>query len=105
MTASKRRNRIVSFRVSDDEYAELARLSAEHGARNIGDFTRSAAYRLAPLARRSSSSGNVFDLVQHLDALVFEISELIRELRPAAPAEEQENEAAAVEPAVDKASG
>ena len=35
------RRRLISFRLSDDEYDRLRSLSAEHGAPSLSDFVRS----------------------------------------------------------------
>ena len=39
----KRRSRIVSFRLSDEEYNALKIISATRGARSVSEFTRSVA--------------------------------------------------------------
>ena len=39
----KRRSRIVSFRLSDEEYDSLKNVSATRGARSVSAFTRSVA--------------------------------------------------------------
>ncbi len=39
----KRRSRIVSFRLSDEEYNSLKNVSATRGARSVSEFTRSVA--------------------------------------------------------------
>jgi hypothetical protein len=41
----KRRSRIVSFRLSDEEYNSLKNVSATCGARSVSEFTRSVACR------------------------------------------------------------
>ena len=38
----KRRSKIVSFRLSDEEYDSLKNVSATRGARSVSEFTRSA---------------------------------------------------------------
>jgi hypothetical protein len=43
MAVFKKRTRIVSFRVSEEEYEELLGLSRAHGAHSISDFARLAA--------------------------------------------------------------
>jgi hypothetical protein len=43
MAVFKKRTRVVSFRVSDEEYGELLGLSRAHGARSVSDFARLAA--------------------------------------------------------------
>lgn len=39
----KRRSRIVSFRLSDEEYDSLKSVSVSRGARSVSEFTRSVA--------------------------------------------------------------
>ncbi len=39
----KRRSRIVSFRLSDEEYDSLKSVTASRGARSVSEFTRSVA--------------------------------------------------------------
>ena len=41
MTAQKPRNRIVVFRLSQDEFLTLKTACAEKGGRNLSEFTRS----------------------------------------------------------------
>jgi hypothetical protein len=36
----QQRKRLISFRLSEDEYAGLKRLCDEHGARSLSDFVR-----------------------------------------------------------------
>lgn len=40
MGVLKRRNRLISFRLSDEEYQELIKITAARGARSISDFSR-----------------------------------------------------------------
>jgi hypothetical protein len=39
----KRRSKIVSFRLSDEEYDSLKNVSSTRGARSVSEFTRSVA--------------------------------------------------------------
>lgn len=45
MNSRKRRSRIVSFRLSDEEYNSLKDISESHGARNVSEFTRSVTFQ------------------------------------------------------------
>jgi len=45
MNSRKRRSRIVSFRLSDEEYDSLKNISESYGARNVSEFTRSVAFQ------------------------------------------------------------
>jgi hypothetical protein len=47
MTVLKRRTRIISFRLFEDEYHELESLCISQGIRSISDLARSALCRLA----------------------------------------------------------
>jgi Arc/MetJ-type ribon-helix-helix transcriptional regulator len=38
---ARARRRLISFRLTEEEYAHLTRLSAEHGAPSLSDFVRS----------------------------------------------------------------
>ena len=42
MGVFKRRTRLVSFRLSDEEYQALLEITAAQGARSISDFSRTA---------------------------------------------------------------
>jgi hypothetical protein len=43
MSILKRRSRIVSFRLSDEEYDSLKNVSTTRGARSVSEFTRAVA--------------------------------------------------------------
>jgi len=42
----KRRSRMISFRLSEDEYASLRNLCENEGARSVSDLARDAVHRL-----------------------------------------------------------
>jgi len=46
MSVLKRRSRMISFRVSEDEYAGLKNLCINRGARSVSDMARDAVHRL-----------------------------------------------------------
>jgi hypothetical protein len=71
MTDLKRKNRMISIRVSDEEYASLKLLYRNHGARNISDFARLSMMRVAASedGRHSDLSGRVEELEERLAAL------------------------------------
>jgi hypothetical protein len=48
MAGSLRRTRLVSFRLSEDDYNALRRLSEARGARNLSDFVRSTVCAILP---------------------------------------------------------
>jgi uncharacterized protein (DUF1778 family) len=79
MPVLKRRSRIVSFRLSQEEYDALKDTCITQGARSISDFARSAACRLA-------RNGNGFPdeaaetTVRTLQARVEELERQVRRL-------------------------
>jgi hypothetical protein len=46
MSVLKRRSRMISFRVSEDEYVGLKNLCVNEGARSVSDMARDAVQRL-----------------------------------------------------------
>jgi hypothetical protein len=46
MSVLKRRSRMISFRVSEDEYTGLKNLCLNEGARSVSDIARDAVHRL-----------------------------------------------------------
>jgi hypothetical protein len=68
--ALKRRNRIVVFRLTQDEYASLQNACVHRGARNISDFARNALL--------SSMSG---DGQPPLDQRMTELESSVRQIR------------------------
>lgn len=65
--AFKRMNRMISFRVSDDEFEKLRQRSAAEGARSVSDYARVA------LARESNGER---DMMQHLQQLTADVQRL-----------------------------
>jgi hypothetical protein len=54
MAVAKLRNRVVVFRVTQDEYEVLRGVSAKSGARNVSDFVRSTL--LAAVGTKSAAA-------------------------------------------------
>jgi hypothetical protein len=46
MAVLKRRSRMITFRLSEDEYVSLKNLCEEKGARSVSDIARDAVHRL-----------------------------------------------------------
>ena len=56
MTVLKRKDRMLSFRLSEEQYTVLLRLSQSNGARSISDYARDALFgMLAPGAKLSAN--------------------------------------------------
>ena len=69
--AFKRMNRMISFRVSDDEFEKLRQRSAAEGARSVSDYARVA------LARESNGERDMMQHLQRLTADVQRLTELL----------------------------
>ena len=71
MSVLRPRNRLVNFRLSEDEFEKLKASCAVHGARSISDFARSSVLDRMdqPAPAQLGSQGRVF----HLDHKVAEL--------------------------------
>ena len=74
MTVLKPRSRMISVRLSEDEYSALRQLCSETGARSVSDLTRDAVRELVNGPSRGSMSGN------HVDEFRAQLSKLDRKL-------------------------
>ena len=73
MSVARPRNRLVYFRVSEDEFQKLASLcQGPEGARSISDVARSAVTRM--LAERNGTQASAFD--EKIDSLNVQIRQL-----------------------------
>jgi len=61
MTVMKPRSRMISVRLSEEEYTTLKRLCSLTGARSVSDLTRDAMRTVLRGVNRDDSLGNNFD--------------------------------------------
>lgn len=100
MSVLKPRNRLVNFRLTEDEFDTLRRSSVAQGARSISDFARGAVMRqVDEPAFAKGSAGierlqQVDELVGHLESRVSQILKLVEAVGVAAsePVREAEPE-------------
>lgn len=82
MSVLKRRSRMISFRVSEDEYAGLKNLCVNEGARSVSDMARDAVHRL--ITNHSWPHNKLETVVQvlqgRIEALDLEVKRLGRAL-------------------------
>jgi hypothetical protein len=78
MTEEKRKSRMISLRVSDEEYSKLKEVYRSHGARSISDFARLSMQRVATLEETLSSG--VLSRFDTLDARVGALEERLEGL-------------------------
>ena len=72
----KPRNRVVVFRLTQEEYERLKETSASRGARNLSDFTRSELLESHPDSLREV----VQDRFTYLEQKLRELESLLRHL-------------------------
>ncbi len=79
MPIIKRRTKIVSIRLLDEEYTQLLRLCQSRGARSVSDLARHAMFGL--MAPASHLEGKVIEMDARLVALRDEVAKLSRMVR------------------------
>lgn len=75
MNGSLRRSRMVSFRLSPDEYARLRTMCSAQGIRSLSDLARTAMQRLI-----EEPKDEIGDLREQMRALAQELERLSRVL-------------------------
>jgi hypothetical protein len=87
MSVLKRRSRMISFRVSEDEYAGLKNLCINEGARSVSDMARDAMHRL--ITNQSWPNNQLETVVQvlqvRIEALDLEVKRLGKALNGQSP--------------------
>ena len=78
MPVLKRRNRVVVFRLTQDEYEDLKAVCSVRGARNISDFTRSELLTSIGQERRPDTAlhGRLSEVDQKLSNLESKIQRM-----------------------------
>ena len=78
MPVLKRRNRVVVFRLTQDEYEDLKTVCSVRGARNISDFARSELLTAIEQERRPETEikGRLTDVDQKLSSLESKIQRM-----------------------------
>ena len=80
-----RRSRLVTFRVSDDEYEDLSRSCIIHGARSLSDFARASVLQNVQASRAPATTlrGDLVSIsrkLADLDALLTDVHKNIRRM-------------------------
>lgn len=80
MTVLKRRSRMVSFRLSEEEYEGLKRICMDVGARSLSDVARDAVHRLlgSNAVPNRDLESQLMLLNGRMDALDHEVKRLSR---------------------------
>ncbi len=66
MAVLKRKNRMISLRLSNEEYESLRNLYRVHGSRSVSEFARNAMQRV--IGEAKAPAGNIEGRLQELDA-------------------------------------
>jgi hypothetical protein len=74
MGVLKRRTRLISFRLSDEEYQVLLQITAAQGARSISDFSRTVLFDALKGHRNPLNS-------DHEQEFLTQVRELIRSMQ------------------------
>jgi hypothetical protein len=80
MAVLKPRNRLVYFRVSEDEFQQFTRVCASEGARSLSELARCAVQRVISDASDSDGNNAVTIRLRKLDGLIEELEIRTRQL-------------------------
>lgn len=72
----ERRTRIVSFRLSGDEYTRLQQISESHGSRSISEFFRQLIERGVPADPQKAFDRRLREFCEELDRLNSEVQRI-----------------------------
>lgn len=85
MPVFKPRNRLVNFRLSEEEFEKLRASCSLYGARSLSDFARAAVMRSVSGAQANgdTSDSGIDRKVNDLETRIGELSRLVESLRQA----------------------
>jgi hypothetical protein len=73
MAVLKPRERLVYFRISEDEFHQFVSLCEQEGARSVSDLARSAVQRLIAGCNRQREDNELAPRIEQLDKLIAEV--------------------------------
>ena len=80
MSVMRPRNRVVYFRLSEEEFEKLSRMcSSSDGARSVSELSRSAVQKLI-LNQSMSTNGEVAEVLNRVQTTVSELSRKVESL-------------------------
>jgi uncharacterized protein (DUF1778 family) len=82
MSVLKPRNRLINFRLTEEEFVSLRDACRNQGARSISDFARSAVMTQAENPTAAAEGGRVEELLASLDKRMGELFELVQAKLP-----------------------
>lgn len=87
MAVLKPRERLVYFRISEDEFRQFVSVCEQEGARSVSDLARSAVQRLITDGYRQRNGEELADKMLRLEQLIVSMTEQLRLLTAARMAE------------------
>ena len=74
MAVLKPRERLVYFRITEDEFHQFANVCEQEGARSISDLARSAVQRLIAESHQEREGQDIAPKMQSLEKLIAEVT-------------------------------
>ena len=78
MAVLKPRERLVYFRVSEDEFRQFVSVCEEAGARSVSDLARNAVQRLIADGRRHREDQDIDEKIRVLERLIAAVTEQLQ---------------------------
>lgn len=78
MAVLKPRERLVYFRISEDEYRRFTSVCEESGARSVSDLARNAVQRLIDEGQRHQQQDQMEEKLRLLEHLIAEVKEQLQ---------------------------
>lgn len=78
MAVLKPRERLVYFRVSEDEFRQFVSVCEEAGARSVSDLARNAVQRLIADGRRHREDHDIDEKIRVLERLIAAVTEQLQ---------------------------
>ena len=78
MAVLKPRERLVYFRVSEDEFRQFVSVCEQAGARSLSDLARSAVQRLIQEGARQREDDQLADRMHRLEKLISKVTEQLQ---------------------------
>ena len=78
MAVLKPRERLVYFRISEDEFRQFVSVCEQEGARSVSDLARTAIQRLIANGHRQRNGEELEEKMHRLEQLIMSVTEQLR---------------------------
>src|SRR5882672_7989524 len=79
MPILKPRNRLVYFRISEEEFRKVSDMCESEGARSLSDLARQAMQRLIQDGSQGAD-GQIVEKLKTIDAIIYELNQKLKQL-------------------------